>query len=41
MDHYVANVPAIRAAGDYTDRIVPAFPGVNVPLEDSHILWQR
>lgn len=41
MDHYVANVPAIRAAGDYTARIVPTFPGVNVPLEDSHILWQR
>ncbi len=40
-DHYVANVPAIRPAGDYTARIVPTFPGVNVPLEAPHVLWQR
>jgi glycogen phosphorylase len=41
MDLYVANVPATRAAGDYTARIVPTYPGVNVPLEAPHVLWQR
>ena len=38
---YRAAVPATRPAGDYTARIVPNHPGVSVPLEDTHILWQR
>jgi starch phosphorylase len=38
---YVARVPARRTPDDYTARIVPAYPGVNVPLEDAHVLWQR
>ena len=33
MDLYVASVPALREAADYTARIVPRFPGVHVPLE--------
>ena len=41
MDLYAASVPAIRAAADYTARIVPTCPGVQVPLEVPHILWQR
>jgi starch phosphorylase len=41
MDVYAANVPAMRAAGDFTSRIVPAYPGVNVALEAPYILWQR
>jgi starch phosphorylase len=41
-DHvYIASVPSGRPAGDYTARIVPCFPGVSVPLEATHILWQR
>jgi len=38
---YVATVPAVREAADYTARIVPRFPGVHVPLETPEILWQR
>ncbi len=38
---YRASVPATRPASDYTARIVPNHPGVSVPLEDTHILWQR
>ncbi len=30
-----------RPADDFTARIIPHFPGVAVPLEDTHILWQR
>jgi starch phosphorylase len=41
IDLYSAKVPAIRAAGDYTARIVPNYPGVDVPLEAPNILWQR
>jgi glycogen phosphorylase len=41
MDIYVADVPATRAAGDYTARIVPTYPDLNVPLEAPHVLWQR
>ena len=41
MALYVASVPALRAAADYTARIVPRFPGINVPLEAPMILWQR
>jgi starch phosphorylase len=41
MPRFAAQVPATRAAEDYTARIVPAFPGVSVPLESGLILWQR
>lgn len=36
---YHAVVSAQRPATDYTVRVVPVFPGVRVPLEDCHILW--
>jgi len=38
---YRAGVPATRPASDYTARLVPCRDGVAVPLESSHILWQR
>jgi len=38
---YRGAVPAARPAADYTARLVPCQPGVAVPLEDAHILWQR
>jgi starch phosphorylase len=38
---YRALVPATRPATDYTARVIPSYPGVAVPLEAAHILWQR
>ncbi len=38
---YAADIPANRPAGDYSARVLPEFPGVNVPLEAPYILWQR
>jgi starch phosphorylase len=38
---YRVGVPATRPASDYTARLVPCRDGVAVPLESSHILWQR
>ncbi|HMA53814.1 MAG TPA: alpha-glucan family phosphorylase, partial [Acidobacteriota bacterium] len=38
---YGARVAATRSASDFTIRIIPRLPGVKVPLEDGHILWQR
>jgi starch phosphorylase len=38
---YTGSVPASRAAGDYTARLVPDHPEAAVPLEASEILWQR
>ena len=38
---YRAEVPADRSAADYTIRLVPHHDGVSVPLEASHIQWQR
>ena len=38
---YAATVPASRPASDYTPRLVPYHPNARVPLEASHILWQR
>lgn len=38
---YQVQVPSTRAATDYTIRIIPFHAGVAVPLEESHILWQR
>ena len=30
-----------RPTTDYTPRVIPRLDGVAVPLEASHILWQR
>jgi starch phosphorylase len=38
---YDAAVSASRPREDYTARVIPHFDGVNVPLEDARILWQR
>ncbi len=38
---YRASVAATRPAIDYTARIVPHHDGVSIPLEATHILWQR
>lgn len=38
---YSASAPATRAASDFTARIVPYHAAASVPLEVSHILWQR
>jgi starch phosphorylase len=38
---YRTRVPASRPATDYTARAMPNGPGVAVPLEAAHILWQR
>jgi starch phosphorylase len=38
---YRAGVPATRPAGDYTARLIPRHPGVAVPLQSDHILWQH
>lgn len=34
-------VSAERPAEDYTPRIIPAFPDVNIPLEMNQIHWQK
>jgi len=38
---YSATVPAGRSPADYTARVMPHSDGVAVPLEATHILWQR
>jgi starch phosphorylase len=38
---FSAEVETTRAATDYTPRIMPAYEGIAVPLEDAHILWQH
>jgi starch phosphorylase len=38
---YRASAPATRPATDYTPRRIPRHPGVAIPLEAPHILWQR
>jgi starch phosphorylase len=38
---YSAEVPAARAASDYTPRIIPYHPAARIPLEDARILWFR
>jgi starch phosphorylase len=38
---FSVSVPATRAAGEFTARIVPHNPAALVPLEASHILWQK
>ncbi len=38
---WAVRVAATRPADDYTARVIPRFPGVALPLEDAHILWER
>ncbi|MEO6423451.1 MAG: alpha-glucan family phosphorylase, partial [Candidatus Nitrotoga sp.] len=38
---YSGAVSATRPSTDFTARIIPYFPGVSVPLETAHILWQQ
>ena len=38
---YRVTVPSTRPATDYTARVLPHHTGAMVPLEASHILWQR
>lgn len=38
---YQGRVPATRPAGHFTPRIIPTHREAQIPLEDSHILWQR
>jgi len=38
---YRAAVPAARPASNYTARLIPHHDDVAIPLEDTHILWQR
>jgi starch phosphorylase len=38
---YKGAVSATRPPTDYTIRVIPAFSGVNVPLETAYIRWQR
>ncbi|MDA8415242.1 MAG: alpha-glucan family phosphorylase, partial [Desulfobacteraceae bacterium] len=38
---FCAQVQAARPATDYTARVIPHRPGIAVPLEAAHILWQR
>ena len=39
--HYQALVSTPRPATDFTARVVPAYAGIAVPLEDQHVYWQR
>jgi len=39
--NYNLSVASTRPDMDFTARIIPSFPNVSVPLENSHILWQR
>ncbi|MEI6208159.1 MAG: alpha-glucan family phosphorylase [Desulfuromonadales bacterium] len=38
---YGVQTPATRPADDFTARIIPHYPGMAIPLEDAHIVWQR
>ena len=38
---YKCQVPTTRPPGDFNARIVPHFTGAAIPLEETHILWQR
>jgi starch phosphorylase len=38
---YTAAVSAVRPAEEYTARAIPHFEGVDLPLEEARILWQR
>jgi starch phosphorylase len=38
---YCVRIPATRALGDYTARLLPRHPIASIPLEAREILWQR
>ena len=38
---YSVTIPAVRALGDYTPRLLPHHPLASVPLEAHEIRWQR
>jgi len=38
---YHAMLPAARAPGDYTARVIPRHTGASVPLDCARIAWQR
>ncbi|MGE0113421.1 MAG: alpha-glucan family phosphorylase [Steroidobacteraceae bacterium] len=38
---YATTIPAVRAATDYTVRVLPHYDGVSIPLELASIWWQR
>ena len=38
---YSAAASTVRSAADYTARAIPHFEGVDLPLEEVRILWQR
>ncbi len=38
---YLGEAEATRPAEHYTARIIPAHRAASIPLEDSHILWQK
>jgi glucan phosphorylase len=38
---YHVSVSSLRPATDYTARVIPHFAGIEVPLEEAHILWQK
>jgi starch phosphorylase len=38
---YQASTASSRPTNDYTPRVIPFFHGVNVPLEERQILWQK
>jgi starch phosphorylase len=38
---YRGSVPAVRPPADYTARVIPRREGVEVPLENGRVLWQR
>ena len=40
-DVYKVTLSSSRSIGDYTARVVPAYPDVSVPLECARIKWQR
>ncbi len=38
---YRGEIPIVYPASHFTPRIVPYFAGVTIPLESTHILWQK
>jgi starch phosphorylase len=38
---YSVAVSAARPPADYTARVIPQHSGIAVPLEETHILWQK
>ncbi len=38
---YQVEISTDRAASDYTPRIRPWMKHVNIPLEETHILWMK